>query len=213
MIVNYFWNIDLAEALVPSLHSFEVAVRNAIHNAMTGAYGTDMWFFEEGVLEPQQLKDFATAYGRVYKKPAPISGRIVAQLMFGFWTSLLNAPYEQRIWSPNNYRTLYVAFPYATQASGARLTRLHIHDRLQMINEFRNRVFHYERLYEWNYTKGNPRLVNIRTADQDHAAIHDALKWLSPTLHEAIHAVDNFTNAWNSRSQVERDIKLRLGLP
>lgn len=212
MVVNYFWNIDLAEAIVPSLHALEVALRNAIHTTMTQLYNNDMWFFIEGVLEPQQLKDFADAYRRVYKKPVPISGRVVAQLMFGFWTALLHAPYEQRIWSPNNFATLYIAFPHATNASGAMLTRREIHDRFQMINEFRNRVFHYEKLYDWGYIRGDPNRPIARTADQDHADINAALKWISPTLHQAIHAVDNFAQSWNSRPQVEADLKQRLGI-
>lgn len=67
MVVNYFWNIDLAEAIVPSLHAFEIALRNAIHNALTASQGTDMWFFKEGLLEPGELRDFATAYGSSFR--------------------------------------------------------------------------------------------------------------------------------------------------
>lgn len=213
MVVNYFWNIDLAEAIVPSLHALEVALRNTIHATMTQVHANnDMWFFVEGVLEPQQLKAFAEAYRQVYKKPAPISGRVVAQLMFGFWTAMLHAPYEQKIWSPNSFTALYAAFPYATKSSGARLSRHEIHDRFQLINEFRNRVFHYEKLYDWSYIRGDPNRPIARTADQDHADIHDALRWISPTLHQAIHAVDDFAQAWNSRTLVETKLKQRLGI-
>lgn len=86
MIVNYLWNIELAEAIVPTLHGCEVVLRNAIHKAISDATGNDMWFFQEGLLLPDELQDFVAAYRRVYKKPPPIAGRIVAQLIFGFWT-------------------------------------------------------------------------------------------------------------------------------
>ena len=213
MVVNYLWNIDLAEAMVPSLHAFEVTLRNAIHNAMTQVHDTDLWFFKPGILEPNQLKDLASAYGRVSKRPQPISGRLVAALMFGFWSALLNAPYEQRIWAPNGYASLYLAFPHATNQTGSRLTRREIHDRLQVINEFRNRVVHYEKVYEWDYIKGNPNAPLPRSADQDHRDIHEAIRWISPALHEVIHAVDNFDDAWASRPRVEADLRSRLGIP
>lgn len=92
------------------------------------------------------------------------------------------------------------------------LSRREIHNRLQMINEFRNRVFHYEKLYEWSYIRGDPNRPIARTADQDHADIHSALKWVSPTLHQAIQAFDDFNQVWHGRSQVEADLTQRLGI-
>jgi hypothetical protein len=62
MVVNYFWNIELAEAIVPALHACEIALRNAIHKAMTKATGNEMWFFTEGLLLPDELEDFVNAY-------------------------------------------------------------------------------------------------------------------------------------------------------
>jgi hypothetical protein len=35
MITNYFWDIDIAEAMVPSLHAVELAVRNSIHTVLS----------------------------------------------------------------------------------------------------------------------------------------------------------------------------------
>jgi len=217
MVVNYLWNIDLAEAILPSLHVFEIGLRNAIHNALTVSEGTDMWFFKEGLLKPAELKDFVEAYDRVYKKPQPISGRIVSQLMFGFWTALLNRPYETRIWLPDGFTTLYQVFPHAEKSPGTNFSRKEIHERVQTINSFRNRVFHYEKIYEWNNnhgrqdSNGNP-IINMRTTQEDHEDIHEALQWINPTLHETIHAVDSFPTAWAGRAQVEIDLKVRLGL-
>jgi hypothetical protein len=209
MVVNYLWNIDLAEAILPSLHAFEITLRNAIHNALTASEGTDLWFFKPGLLKPDQLEDFVEAYQRVYKKPEPISGRIVASLMFGFWAALLNNPYEERIWKPNGFAALYQVFPHSFKSKGTHFSRREIHDRVARINTFRNRVFHYEKIYEWWDTRQNPAV--IRHAIQDHHDIHEALRWLNPTMHEAIHAVDDFPRAWSSRSRVEDELKRRLG--
>lgn len=190
MLTNYFWNIDLAEALVPSLHAVELAVRNSIHAVMTGHHGTDMWFYKQGALQPAQLGEFARALGKVAKNPRP--GRIVAELNFGFWVTLLSGPYEQPLWQPGGYALLKAAFPHASAS------RKQIHERFNAIRELRNRVFHYEAI--WN----RPNLLG------EHADIHEAIRWISPTLHSAVHAVDNFPKNFVGKAQVEADLKRRL---
>lgn len=213
-IVNYFWNIDLAEALVPSLHAIEVALRNAIHTYMTQKTGDSLWFFQKRLLRPDELQDFLAAYNKVHKKPNPVDGLIVSQCMFGFWSALLSRTYDEEIWKPNGYEALYTVFPGAAKANpnGNNYSRGDIAERMFMINQLRNRVFHYERIYEWTYRKGNEKSEVVRTARQDHHDIHEAIKWLSPMLHEMIQAVDNFDAAWNGRDEVAEDLKKRLGL-
>lgn len=101
MVVNYFWNIDLAEALVPSLHAAELALRNSIANILTADRGTDVWFYEPGLLEPGQLQQFAHALVALSRrKVQPTGGRIVAQLTFGFWVTLL----RRTSWRGSRYR-------------------------------------------------------------------------------------------------------------
>lgn len=39
---RYLWNAVLSEALYPPLQALEVALRNGIHAAATGAYGSTM---------------------------------------------------------------------------------------------------------------------------------------------------------------------------
>lgn len=95
MVTNYFWNLRLAESLVPALHAVEIALRNINHAALSDRYDTDMWIYRDGLLRANQLRDFASAMGRIANKPTPLAGRVVAQLSFGFWTSLLNSPYER----------------------------------------------------------------------------------------------------------------------
>ena len=42
MLTNYFWNMDLAEALFPSLHAVEVALRNTINTTLVGRCNTPL---------------------------------------------------------------------------------------------------------------------------------------------------------------------------
>jgi len=195
MVTNYFWNIDLAEALVPSLHAAELALRNSIHSALAAHFGTDMWFYQPKLLEGRELGDFARALMKVSRKGPLTVDRIVSSLMLGFWVSMLNSPYEQKLWSANHYALVRTVFPNATGS------RKDISDRFVMIKDLRNRVFHLEAV--WN----DPNLL-IK-----HQHIHEAISWISPTLRQAIHAVDNFPGVFHERAQVHADLKQHLGLP
>ena len=196
ILTNYFWNIDLSEALMPALHAVELALRNTIHAALTQQCGDAMWFYERGLLEHNQLGEFARALGNVSRKRhALTAGRIVAELTFGFWVTLLSAPYEQRIWQPNGYALLKAAFPHATAS------RKEIHTRFNNIRELRNRVAHHEAIWS------RPNLL------QEHTHIHEAINWISPPLHQSIHAVDNFPTTLGGRPQVRANLKARFNLP
>jgi hypothetical protein len=194
MLTNYFWNIALAEGLVPTLHAVELALRNTIHQALATRYGTDLWFSQSGVLGSGQLIEFNTAYRRVLRKPPVTAGKLVAELNFGFWVTLLSGPYEQTLWRPNWYALLRTAFPHVANS------RKHIHDRFNAIRLLRNRVFHHEAIWH------RPNLP------QEHADIHAAIGWISPTLHAAIQAVDNFPANFGGKARVEADLKARLGI-
>lgn len=194
MVVNYFWNIDLAESLVPCLHASELALRNSIATVLTADRGTDLWFYEPGLLEPGQLQQFAQALVALSrKKVPPTGGRMVAQLTYGFWVTLLSRPYEQPLWSPNGYALFQAAFPHA----GPNL-RKDVFDRFNGIRELRNRVFHYEAI--WN----RPNLAG------EHAGIREAIGWISPSLADMIAVVDTFAAAHGGRAGVEARILARI---
>ncbi len=194
MLANYFWNIDLAEGLVPSLHGIELALRNSIHAALTDHFGTDMWFQQPGLLGAWHLSEFTKARNSVARNPPMTAGKLVAELNFGFWTGLLAGPYEQPLWRPNGYALLRAAFPNVATS------RKQIYDRFTGIRELRNRVFHHEAIWH------RPNL------SQEHSAIHQAINWISPTLHRAIHSVDNFSRNYNGKAHVEARLKTLLGI-
>jgi hypothetical protein len=192
MLTNYFWNIDLAEGFVPSLHGIELALRNSIHSAFTARFGTDMWFQQRGLLGTWHMSEFTKAHNRVSMNPPGTAGKLVAELNFGFWTGLLAGPYEQPHWRPNGYALLHAAFPHAATS------RKRIYDRLTAIRELRNRIFHHEAIWH------RPTLL------QEHSNIHQAINWISPTLHRAIHAVDNSPANYHGKANVEARFKALL---
>lgn len=64
-----------------------------------------------------------------------VPGKIVAEVMFGFWTYLTSSAHEKTIWVPY----LHMAYPIKTD-------RKKIHQTLYDLREFRNRVAHHEPL-------------------------------------------------------------------
>ena len=102
------------------------------------------------------------------------SDRLVAELNFGFWTSLLNTHYEtQGLWP----RLLRPVFPHVARRQR---TRRLIARRLNDIRHFRNRIFHHETIWH------DP---NLGLA---HADILEAVGWIGPEMRQVADVVDNF---------------------
>lgn len=195
MLTNYFWNIDLIEALVPCMHAVELALRNSIHSALTDRYGTDMWFYQPGLLDSNELVQLGRALQYTARNPPLLAGKIVAALNFGFWVSLLAGRYERRFWQPERYQLKETVFPNA-----AAFSQQQIAHRFDEILKLRNRCFHHEGIW---FRANLP---------QEHSDIHDAIEWINPTLQIAILAVDNFPAVYNGRAAVEAGLKHHLGI-
>jgi hypothetical protein len=193
MPTNYFWNIDLIEALVPCMHAVELALRNSLHFALTERYGTEMWFYQPGILDSQGVMNLGRALQYLSRNQPITAGKIVAALNFGFWVSLLAGRYEQTLWQPDGFALQRTVFPNARGVS-----QEHISRRFDYILGLRNRCFHHEKI--WN----RPNLA------QDHSDIHEAIGWINPTLQIAILSVDNFDTVFASKAQVEADLREQL---
>ncbi|NQX17249.1 hypothetical protein HQQ86_15240 [Rathayibacter sp. VKM Ac-2857] len=93
----YVWNRDVSVAILGDIAILEVALRNAMHDAATRAWGPH-WYADPSVLlDERSSGQLASAWQFLHesvKKRAQdvdVPGRVVAQCMFGFWTNLLDA--------------------------------------------------------------------------------------------------------------------------
>lgn len=197
MLTNYFWDISLAEAVVPSLHGVELALRNSLHDNLRARYNDPMWFYRPGVLEPGQLSQLAGALRQLSdRKVAPSDGHIVAELSLGFWVTLISDPYQQRLWQPNRYALLSSVFPNASGKS-----RQEIHRRYNSIRKnLRNRVSHHEAIWD------RPAL------EQEHTDTIEAIAWINPELANAIQAIDRFPAAYAGRDRIESELRKTFGI-
>ena len=191
MIVNYIWNIELSEALYPCLQSFEIALRNSVHQALADQFHDEFWFNRSDLLGWQQEK-VREAKEELTKSQKPLeSGRIVAELTFGFWSSMFNSPYEASLWHANGAALIDAVFPNVPRTLRNRklLSR-----RIERIRRLRNRVFHYEPVWK------TPDLA------QRHQQIHEALDWISPEMRGVMMLCDRFDDVFQGREPIEKKI-------
>jgi hypothetical protein len=165
VIGRYIWNLALCKALYPGLQYLEVAFRNRLHDALKTHFGAAAWFDMAWVL-PRERQKVTDAKAELQRRPSPVEpDRIVAELSFGFWTSLLSGPYDQILW--NQRAVIRQSLPHMPNHLR---TRRRISDRMHRLRLLRNRVFHYEPIWHW------------RDLSQQYAELRQTLQWLEPAL-------------------------------
>jgi hypothetical protein len=193
-LARYLWNIAVCESLYSPLQIAEIALRNAIHNSLSTHFGSTEWY-ERTPLREYESDQIAKAKCQIKKsKKAFISGDIVAELQFGFWTSLFGNTYKS---SPIPAVILKHAIKncYKSEKSIDAQKR-----RWDMIRELRNRVFHHERIIHWKDLK------------QQHEQLLGAIKWISDDLYELAIALDRFKSIYSDGIQPWKE-KIRFHWP
>jgi len=81
------------------------------------------------------------------------------------------------------------------------LSRQDIHGQYNIIRrDLRNRVFHHEAIWD------RPNL------QQEHQDVLEAIRWISPTLEQAILSIDKFPGVLAGRAQFQTDLRANLGI-
>ncbi len=186
MAVNYFYNLELSEALYPTLQALEIALRNSVHQTLSQHFNNPYWFdtprlypappppetvpWQEKAI--QETRDTLTN-----EKKSHDPDRIVAEMHLGFWNSLFNRPFVQPLWLPNQGALLAQVFPHATRTQ--QVPR-YIQKRITRIRLLRNRVMHYEPIWSRQHLQ------------QNHAQVREMLSWISSAMHDTIKMCDRF---------------------
>ena len=153
----YAYNAALGSAFYGPLQALEVTLRNAVHDAIAEERGA-FWFEDPQLDEPQRDAVTVAKQELDWEKGPQTPGRIVAALSLGFWVALFAKRYEELLWRP----TLHNCFD-PTPA------RRRLHNQLNRLRRFRNRVAHHEPILQ-------------RRLRDDHDAILWVLGMLSPQM-------------------------------
>jgi hypothetical protein len=110
-IARYLWNMALSRSIQTPLHVLEVTFRNQVHNALTVLRGRPDWYDDYTLMNAEEQKMVAGAKRQLTRLGRPHApGRVVAELTFGFWTSLYGRHHDHDIirlrsaWFFNTFR-------------------------------------------------------------------------------------------------------------
>ncbi|MBP1806393.1 hypothetical protein [Rubellimicrobium aerolatum] len=151
----------LSGAFYPVLGAAEVALRNRVASRLVQAYDPQWWrsasfrdhLGKKGIGIIKRAEATLAERGK-----AADSGRMTAELSFGFWVGTLLPKYEADLWTP-----LTAGFPDLP----AGLDRAALHGRGEQLRDLRNRIFHHEPIFR-------------RDVSLDHARCLEFIGWMSP---------------------------------
>jgi hypothetical protein len=118
----------------------EVGLRNSIDYQFANRFGDLNWYENNDFIKIAsrfQIDRISDARSNIQSAKKEITtGRVIAELTFGFWTSLFDTKFEMTLW-----KNLRLAFPNCPKQQRQRKT---ISSKLNLIRKFRNRIFHHE---------------------------------------------------------------------
>ena len=140
----------ISQALYPELSMLEVTLRNSIDTMLKSCI-SETWLEDEvqkqKILSNHDHEKLITVYNdtkKEYKNRDFTLGKVIANLNFGFWTNLCSKWYCSNIWNKGRYfKGVFVNYPSNVNNIGIIATKL------RLIRRFRNRVFHYEKIFKY----------------------------------------------------------------
>lgn len=177
-LASYRRNIQLCQALYPTLHFVEVVLRNRMHVALSRHFETEWWFDKRDVVSHKYAVEQIESAKRLRGDQDVTADDVVGHVSFGFWRGLFLRSYE------NMWRAImFDVFPYIPARDASRRA---LNDRVDRINTLRNRVFHHETI--------------VRTDPaQAHGEMHQLLSWLSPEALGELERIDSFRAVHDSQ--------------
>lgn len=154
---EYSKNLIFSQNAYIPLSILEVALRNALNNHLSNKI-SDIWY-EDDFLTKDSIEKVSQAKSLLIKRREKTDKeKIIAELSFGFWVNLFKKPYDKKL-RINDIKTI---FPNLPNKEKKLINREIIFNKLNHIRNFRNRVFHYEKvLNKHNYNNINEDIFEI----------------------------------------------------
>ncbi|ELR64653.1 hypothetical protein C942_02224 [Photobacterium marinum] len=133
----YLYNARLSKAFLFPLHALEVALRNKMQSIFAKEFCDD-WHEDEDFRE-MLSEDGLKSLDRAIKNATTTDIEdVVANTTFELWTYLLHPQYSD-FWRQN-----------FTKLCGSNISRGQFYGKVKTLNDFRNRIAHYEPILEKN---------------------------------------------------------------
>jgi hypothetical protein len=188
----YLDNLRIAQSFYAPLSLLEVTFRNALHDVLAISFGADDWLLTQqaGFMVDPTLTSFdsrqgktvtnnkvltmvqaaTTEYRQKRNAPPPNGAALIAELTFGFWTTLFSRKYFFLL-NRNPLR----AFAHRPRGTSWET----ISNKLTEVRTFRNRVYHYEPLC---FQKSSNNVLCFSQLNTIHRSIIELLSWIDPSL-------------------------------
>ncbi len=139
-VAHYKANIEVSESFYPLLSILEIGLRNNIDNQLKQRFNDEIWFENSSfikIVSRFQIDKVSEARNNILRDRKTItSGKIISELSFGFWTSLLDSKFEKSLW-----KNIRLAFPNCPKNIRKRKT---MSSKFNGVRKLRNRIFHHE---------------------------------------------------------------------
>ena len=155
----YAWNIQVSEAFFPILSAAEVCLRNTVSARVIQKYGYQWWENAEfhQLLGGTGKGIVLRARNKLSKEGVVTSGRMIAELTFGFWVKMLRTENVPVLWEP--LHTHFSDLP-------ATVSHDDFYSRCDEVAKFRNRIFHHEPIFDGDILR-------------EYGTILELTKWIS----------------------------------
>ena len=141
-IDEYLENLVFSKKAYIPLSILEISLKNSINDLLTDKLGEN-WLEDKNFLTNDNLKKIDEARNILFKRGEHISkSKIIAELSFGFWVNLFKKPYEMKL-RTKDIQKIFTNLPPKKEKI---INREVIYKELNHIRNFRNRVFHYEKV-------------------------------------------------------------------
>lgn len=163
-LLLYQKNIEISQEFYGLLSILEITLRNKIDQSFKAHFKNENWLTE--IISNELSFQITENKNRLIKSRKEVTNsRILAELNFGFWTTLFNRKYAKIYWKP--LHRIFQNMPKENRK------RAEVSSRLNHIRVFRNRVYHYE-----------PIIWDLEVLKQKKKDILEIIYWLDSDTHE-----------------------------
>ncbi|MDY7580139.1 hypothetical protein RGU70_17655, partial [Herbaspirillum sp. RTI4] len=142
----YRWNSEISGAFLTPLEICSVVLRNAISEAIEAKYGA-RWPWASGFERtlPNPHNGYSPRQDLFSQRNKFTStGKIIPELKLAFWSQMLTARHDQRLWTP----LLFQVFPNIQPGLTVAQARVAMYNDMEQLRKFRNRIAHHEPIFK-----------------------------------------------------------------
>lgn len=155
---EYMENLTFSKSSYIPLAVLEIALRNAINQFLTVNVG-ERWYEDATFLTRDSIRKVEEAKNVLQNRRESLSkNKVIAELSLGFWVNLFKKPYDKKL----RIKELKKIFPNLPSPQDKLINRDVLYKELNHIRNFRNRVFHYEKVINKdNYNSVHEEIFEI----------------------------------------------------